>query len=113
MSLFAVTWSVQVERLLPPVLRSKDFIESEDDFKVNYADNDYICYALLSSPGHWKEFPLKGIRIIKYLGGPFNILDIERAIRLDLQDDIFPSPMVNARSFPVITINSVTLEVKQ
>jgi hypothetical protein len=111
MSLFDTTWSIQVEKLLPPVLRSKDFAELDDDFKAGTADNEYIGYIVLSSPGHWKEFPTIGVGIWNYLQGTASPQVLQRAILKQLEGDIFTKPQVDIRRFPTITINRVTISL--
>ena len=64
MSLYTnLTWSIQAELLLPPVLRDLGFVEANDDFKTGETDNAAIGYIVVSSPGHWKEFPALGVGI--------------------------------------------------
>jgi hypothetical protein len=112
MSLFDATWSLQVEKLLPPVLRDADFVLNVDDFKPGEADNIYIQFILVSSPGHWKEYPLVGIGIFKYLQGTQSKQVLLTAIREQLEADIFRVPLINVSDFPTVIINkvSVTLE---
>jgi hypothetical protein len=111
MGLFDTTWSLQVEKLLPPVLRDCQFIEKNDDFKTGDPENNYIEYIVVSSPGHWKEFPVVGVGIYNYLQGTQSPQVLQRNISLQLKNDIFSKPLVDVRSFPTIYINHVTIEV--
>jgi hypothetical protein len=113
MSLFDTTWSLQVEKLLPPVLRDRDFEVQDMDFKTGDALNNYIEYILISSPGHWKEFPMVGVGIYNYLQGTQSPQVLARAIRLHLEADIFERPLVDVSKFPTISVNAVTVELEQ
>lgn len=112
MSLFDADWSIQTENLLPPCLRDSDFILSVDDFEGGDADNDIIRSIIVSSPGHWKEFPLIGVSIWKYLQGTQSAQVLQRNIRQQLTSDIFPKPWIDVTKFPIISINRVTFELK-
>lgn len=111
MSLFDTTWTIQVEKILPPVLRDTDFSEEADDFKSGDPENSYIEYIVLSAPGHWKEFPVVGVGIYNYLQGTQSPQVLQRAIQVQLKNDVFKKPMIDVRDFPRIHINNVTIEV--
>jgi hypothetical protein len=109
MGLFDTTWSLQAEKLLPPILRDCDIQEDTGDFKTGDPENNYIEYIILSSPGHWKEFPVVGVNIYQYLLGTESPQVIQRNILLQLRNDIFDNPSVNIKKFPTIEVNSVTI----
>jgi hypothetical protein len=111
MSLFDTTWSIQVEKLLPPVMRDMEFSEEADDFKSGDPENSYIEYIVISSPGHWKEFPVVGVGIYNYLQGTQSPQVLQRAIQVQLKNDIFSKPLVDVRAFPIISINNITIDV--
>ena len=112
MSLFDTTWSLQVEKLLPPCLRDGNFsVTSDFDFITGVADNNYIKYIVVSFAGHWKEFPLIGIGIFNFLQGTQSTQVLTRAIRLQLESDIFKKPFIDATKFPIVVINSVQFEL--
>lgn len=112
MSLFSADWDIQVQKMLPPIVRAADFVEVADDFKVGDNENQVIDYLIESSPGHWKEFPTIGVAIWKYLQSVTDPQTIQRAIRVQLQNDIFPRPLVDARGFPVIIVNAIVIELE-
>lgn len=112
MSLFDCNWRTQVDRILPPVLRDGDYINDGGDFKYGDADNQAIHYLIVSGPGHWKEFPTIGVGIHKYLQGTRGPQEIQREIRKHLENDIFPNPLVDARSFPTITVNRIQIQLE-
>lgn len=112
MSLFDATWSLQAERLLPPVVRAADLILNVDDIKGGDSENQHIHYLIASSPGHWKEFPPVGVGIWKYLQSTASAAEIQRAIRVQLTSDVFPRPLIDVRGFPTIIVNSVVVELE-
>jgi hypothetical protein len=112
MSLFDATWSLQVEKLLPPCLRDGDFTPTIDgDFLGGVADNNLIQYIIVSAPGHWKEFPLIGVAIFQFLQGTQSNQVLTRAIRLQLESDIFKKPFIDSSKFPVIRVNAIQFEL--
>lgn len=112
MSLYSnLTWSLQAELLLPPVLRDLGFFEENDDFKFDDTENAAISYIVLSAPGHWKEFPALGVGIFKYLHSTSTPAEIERAIRIQLNSDIFKNAFVDAKNFPEIIVNKLRVKL--
>lgn len=111
MSLFDADWSIQTLNLLPPCLRDADLVELNGDFKGGTADNDIIRSIILSSPGHWKEFPLIGVSIFNYLQGTQSAQVLQRAFRLQLTQDIFTNPFIDVTKFPTISVNGVIFEL--
>jgi hypothetical protein len=109
MGLFDITWSLQVEKLLPPVVRDMEFVAINDDFKTGTADNNYAEYIIASSPGHWKEFPTIGVGIYNYIQGTQSPQVLQRNIASGLRADsnIFTNPSVDVRNFPTIIVNKV------
>ena len=113
MSLFNTTWSLQVPKMLPPVLRDADFVATVGgDFASVDPSNLYIQFILVSSPGHWKQFPLIGVGIWKYLQSTISKQVLQRNIRLQLESDVFVKPLVDVSNFPTIVINKVVLTLQ-
>lgn len=113
MSLFSTTWSLQVQKMLPPVLRDADFVATLDgDFGTVEPSNLYIQFILVSSPGHWKQFPLVGVTIWKYLQSTISKQVLQRNIKLQLEADVFNKPLVDVTNFPIIIINKVVLTLE-
>lgn len=108
---FTVTWSLQVEKLLPPILRERTFTTDSTgkDFKLDEPQNDYIEYILLSSPGHWKEFVSVGVQVWDFLQSNESQQVIRRRIQLQLENDVIKKPVIDLTEFPTIKINSVIL----
>lgn len=69
---------------------TNDLVIVNGDFKVDYSDDTHIQDHLVSDEGHWKNDPLVGVGIIKYLNspaGPSVYNDLERKIRVKLKYD--------------------------
>lgn len=111
MSLFDANWAIQTQKILPPVLRDADFVEQDGDFAPGDPSNLYIQYILVSSPGHWKQFPLVGIGIFNYLQGTQSQQVLQRNIRQQLEADVYKRPLIDVTNFPTIIINKVVLTV--
>ena len=105
MSLFDTNWSIQVAKILPPVLRDADFIMLNGDFAPIDPSNLYIERILVSSPGHWKQFPLVGVGIFNYLQGTQSSQVLQRNISQQLESDVFQKPLVDVSNFPTIVID--------
>lgn len=112
MSIFTITWSDQVDKLLPPILRDADITANGDDFATTEADSLYILCIVLSSPGHWKEFPRGGISIWSWLQSTKSPQSMKSDILFQLTSDIFKKPIVDVSRFPVISINGQNFEVQ-
>lgn len=79
------------------------------DFLLGEADNNYIAYICIARPGHYKRYPTVGVGIEDFNNGPFTPAEIERAIRLQLENDVFKSPMIKIYPNGTITVNKVQL----
>lgn len=111
MSLFDADWELLVEKLMPPITRHADFRDLGGDFRAGDPENQYIHYLVVSAPGHWKEFPSIGAAIIQYIQASVPTSTIQRAIRVQLTNDVFSNPLVDASKFPIIAINSVVIKL--
>lgn len=111
MSIFTITWPLQVQKLLPPIMRDLDFIANGSDFQTGDPSPNYIERFLLSSPGHWKEFPKIGVNIWSYLHSTESPQVLKRNILLQLTGDVFDNPIVDIRQFPTILINDSTFQL--
>ena len=104
---FGITWSAQIEKILPPILRDRQFIVSDMDFMVGEPQNNYIEYILLSSPGHWKEFTSVGVNLFRFLQSTESPQVIRRAIILQLEADVFKKPNIDISKWPIIKIETL------
>lgn len=113
MALFDLTWSIQVNKMLPPILRDREIIELDGEFKTGSPDTDYTLFILASSPGHWKETPDLGVNLGSYLLGNDSPQVIRRAIKLHLESDVFKNPIIDISEFPIVKVNSIIFELQQ
>lgn len=107
---FGITWSAQIEKIIPPLLRDRMFSVVSMDFKVGEPQNNYIEYIVLSSPGHWKEFPQVGVNLFQFLQSTESSQVIRRAILLQLEADIFNKPNIDISKWPIIKIETLIFE---
>ncbi len=64
-----------------------DLLIENEDLVIGESDNDYINDIIVSGQGDYKETPLIGVFINKYLQSPFDISVIEKAIKEQLKSD--------------------------
>ncbi len=81
------------------------------DFKVGIADNNLIKYIVVASPGHYKTYPQVGVGIYNFINGNISPAEIERAIRLQLEADVFKKPDIDASRYPIIYVNKAVFNV--
>ena len=84
---------------------SGELIEKNGEFFSGENDNNLIYYNVISHKGHYRTAPLLGVGIDTYLLSNVLPTVIERDIKSNLANDIFPRSDVNARDFPTIIIN--------
>lgn len=89
-----------------------EFIESNGDFKMGDNANNLIRYIVEANKGEYKEYPLIGAGILRYLNGNKNIQEIERDIINELISDVFSNPDVDVDDFEngVIRVNKEEFE---
>lgn len=85
------------------------------DFVVGDAANDFIKDIILAAPGHYKMAPEVGVNIWSFVNGNVTPAQIERAIRLQLEDDIFVRPHIDTRKWKdgVLYINRTQVTIVQ
>lgn len=81
------------------------------DFKTGDCANKYIKYIVLAAPGHYKMAPAVGAAIYNYINANASPAQIERTIRLHLENDVFRRPKIDVSRFPVIKIDRVQFEI--
>jgi len=83
--------------------------DGNGDFKVGDASNQLMYYIIVSGQGNWKEFPLVGVGIEKYLNSTINRYELEQIISGQLRTDVFRRASVNAENFPPeLVVNKTT-----
>ena len=79
------------------------------DVAAGEADNELIADILISSSGHYKNYPVIGANVPQYLNEPVNPQTIKRNIKVSLSADVFPNTRVDISQFPEIKINEERL----
>jgi hypothetical protein len=64
-----------------------DLIVENGDFKVSESDMQHIELICITDLGHWKEFPLLGVGIEKYIASSGQSEALKRAINIQLASD--------------------------
>lgn len=59
------------------------------DFVVGESDSQHVRHIIEAMPGEWRETPLLGVGVRRYLNGPQNIQSLEAEIRRHLITDDF------------------------
>lgn len=86
--------------------------DANGDFVTGDATNNIISYILQAAPGHYKEFPLVGVGILKYLNSTASSVKIANAIQVQLTADVFKNISIDASKFPIIQVNNTTFTLQ-
>lgn len=89
-----------------------DLVNASGDFRTGDATNQDQYAIVISASGHFKEFPQVGVGIFSYLNGTATPSEIERAIRVQMEADIFPNSLVDATSLTNIIVNSINVRLQ-
>lgn len=81
------------------------------DFLCGDASNNYILDILSASPGHYKMAITVGANLYQYLNTKANPATVERAIRKQLEADVFTSPDIDINDWPTIYVNKIKIDV--
>lgn len=93
------------------LLSQNDELQSlNGDFLTGDASNNYICDILSASPGHYKMAILVGANLWQFLNAKASPATIERAIRKQLESDVFKSPDIDVTAWPTIYVNKVKID---
>lgn len=73
----------------------KDIITDENgdieiingDINVDLSDSQHIDFIVTADKGQFRQFPLVGVGLRRYINGPFNAQEIRQAIKLNLESD--------------------------
>jgi hypothetical protein len=88
-----------------------ELVASSYDFKTGDAVNNYLRYILDAFPGNYKEFPVLGVGIDQYLNSNINPQQLERAIRVQLENDVFKKPLIDLKNWPTLIVNKTVVEL--
>lgn len=89
-----------------------ELIIRNGDFVIGESSNQHIADLLLDAPGEWKQHPLVGIGIRKYINAPETPLEwaiLEKRIRKQLDLDGFSTSQLRVNNFNDITIESILI----
>jgi len=64
-----------------------DLIIENGDFKIGYSDMQHIELICITDLGHWKQSPLLGVGIEKYISSSGQQEALKRAIKIQLSSD--------------------------
>ena len=91
-----------------------NFEISGGDFVFKDQGQTLMRNILIASPGHYKEFPTVGARLIRFVNSNANKQVVARAINVALTGDVFKKPQVDLSDFPSkIKVNNLELELVQ
>lgn len=85
-----------------------DLAFSNGDLAFGESDEQHVQDTINAEPGWWKQYPVDGVKIRKYLGGNIDELELKRAVRIELKKDgyrTFPEPLVFFDSNGRLNIN--------
>lgn len=68
------------------LLQDYDIIIADGDIAIGQSDYQHVETLLATHHGHWRQWPILGIGIDKYLNGPID-KTIERTIKVALEYD--------------------------
>lgn len=74
-----------------------DLVFSDGDVFVGQSDSQHVEHILIADKGHYRQFPLLGVGIIRYVKGNINPVALEQEIITNLESDNF-------------TINEITID---
>lgn len=69
---------------------NRDFLTKNGDFVIDYSDEQHIEDVIVAEKGWYKETPILGVGIMRYLKGPKTLIErmrLEKDIDLQLQID--------------------------
>jgi len=69
------------------ILEDYDLVIENGDFKVSSSDNQHIELICITDLGHWKEYPLVGVGIQKYIASSGQTESLKRTINVQLSAD--------------------------
>ena len=93
------------------ILSTNGFEEVDGDFKAGDNANNLLNYIVIANKGEYKEFPLLGVGIDRYLNTSLNVQQIETNIIKELKSDVFLDPDVDMIDFEENNIISINKEI--
>ena len=82
---------------------------SNNDFKIESNELGHIESVLLAHKGEWKQYPMIGVGISKYLNSPLSPtirVRLEKEIKLQLESDLFKNIFVEVNESGVVNVKA-------
>lgn len=86
----------------------RDVLIQNGDFVIAPSDAAHIEHLLLAWKGNYREFPLCGVGVARYLNASYNIesrAELKRDIQLQMQVDGYRKIEIDIKSFDNIRID--------
>ena len=64
-----------------------ELIFKNGDLTIDFSDEQHIQDTINAIPGFWKEFPLDGVAVIRYINSPGGGQLLAREIKVELESD--------------------------
>lgn len=88
------------------IIFTDDLVIENGDFKVSLSDGQHIEHILKADRGQWRQWPLLGFGLQKYLKGSPNRQELAQLVKLHLRADNF-----NVRLVKISPGDEMTLDV--
>lgn len=86
-------------------LIENDIDISSGDFIINLSDEQHVIDTINAYPGHWKQYPLDGVGVEFYKGGPGLDNILLRQISIQLNNDGYLTQQPKVLSKPDNTMD--------
>lgn len=70
-------------------------ITADGDFALGYSDAQHMSLIVQSNKGNWLQSPTAGAGIMRFLEGTASLQEVNRAVRLALEQDGYSVQSVN------------------
>ncbi len=64
-----------------------DLSLQDGDILLGFSDSQHVEHIILADKGHYRQFPLIGVGLARYLNGNINPVALEQEISLNLESD--------------------------
>ncbi len=84
------------------------FISGQGDFAIRPSDKSHVSDILQAFPGWWKQYPLLGVGMARYVNSTNRNDEITRSVNMQLQADKYRNISVKLIS---LDINNIEIQV--
>lgn len=87
----------------------KDLVVAKGDFTVGESEEQHIELILLSTKGSWRQSPLTGCDLLRFVAAPFTLKTVDsmrQRMKIQLQFDGYASSAISINSFSDIHITA-------